>query len=893
MNVKRGLSLLVAASLVAASWAGNPRTRSIATPWGTAPILTDDGVGDGSVLRGVGPGFQAGADHVIAQQCLDGGWGWPHASCSTTYHNITGPIALGILNAYSYTGDPAHLASAVAAGDFDLLSAFPNLTPSFGSFGPAFLHTLSGPSSDPTYSTFAEVNFFDALTAGTYGDPAASGWGGFAPADTYNYIARHKANRGGSQINLRPWDMQYMPWLAGPIGNAASGIDTTVDTIDQDGDGNDGEDAGTQQDMFRDLSVLDGLDTLDAAFAWDLLGLAGGVRGLALNGTTSFPALTATNFTAISGHTTLCQLADTLAGFQNATGSWSWNSALQDPIDPTDQDTQATAYAVLALIAAENAGCGPYTSEIDAARDWLRTMQLPTGGFMSYPGGSENTEVEAEVLSALIPDPCAGDELEFQLALGSDCVQPSETITVELHQLNLSGPVAGFQAFAQFDSAMMTSTGGSYTSSPFGLWVITPITAVGDNIDLASGIDQFGLGQTPTSADALLATLTFTAGSTDGPTTVSFRAHSPPNRFSDPVGLEVTPCLIESSTIIIDGTDPVITCPADISVNADAGTCEAVLSVGTATATDNLDPNPAITWVRSDTKTSLSDPYEAADSPITIMWTATDCAGNTDVCPQTITVSASNEMVVDIDLSPTVTGPFTRCITFELWDCPGGAPVATVDEVISFSAGGSASGVTVLLPCASGPFTCVTARDKLHTLRRTLDPLPVVGTQYIADFTLAGQDLIGGNLNDDFWIDILDFGVFSSEWAVTYGTPGGTTCATTFPHADISGDDTVATGDFTFIQINFLLGNEANCCGTAGRPEGGGGPVHEISTAELRAMGMGHLSAGDLNGDGWLDDADIVEFLSGVRPSPSPQATPTEFENQGAQSIDGASPRRP
>ena len=339
-----------------------------------------------------------------------------------------------------------------------------------------------------------------------------------------------------------------------------------------------------------------------------------------------------------------------------------------------------------------------------------------------------------------------------------------------------------------------------------------------------------------------------------------------------------------------DATDPVITCPADLSVNADAGTCEAALAVGTATATDNCDPAPVITWVRSDGKTDLSDPYEAVHSPITITWTATDCAGNTDVCVQTITVSAYNELVVDLDLSPTVTGPFLRCITFELWACPGAAPVASVDVDVSFDGAGSANGVIVLVPCTSAPYTCVTARDKLHTLRRTLDPLPLVGTQYIADFAAAGKDLIGGNLNDDFWIDILDFGVFSSQFSTNYGTPDST-CGTAYPHADISGNGLVNTGDFTFIQINFLMSHEANCCGALGRPEGGDGPVREISVADLRAMGMSALSAGDLNGDGWLDESDIVEFLAGVRPTPGAQPTPTDVDHQESEALERARPR--
>ncbi len=1501
--------------------------------WGSTQALFDDSPGEGVAPRGVGPGLQAGADHIIAFQCLNNGWGWPHGGCPTTFNNITGPIALGLLNAYSHTGDPAHLASAVAGGGYDLTFQYPNLEFRFGAMTSYFLWQLSLASGDVQYSTHAATKFFDELTAGTYG-----------PGDlnTASWIAAVEAGRTGTWVNLRPWEFHTIIPTAAAIGNPG-------------------------QAALFELGLLNGLNTLDntapATVYSDLIGLSGGVRGLALNSTTAFTAINSPLHGGINGISTLQALADQLASYQNADGSWNWHSDLSSlgGATETDKDTQTTAYAVLALLEADPLVVSDYSTNIAKGRDWLRSMQLPTGGFMSYPGGSENTEVEGEALSALVPDPCTDNRLEFQLAAGSDCVKPGETIQVELHQLNLTGLVAGFQAFSQFDSSAMTFVGGTYnTPLPYGQPVITPITAVGDDIDMASGINNFG-GQTPTMADALLVTLSFTAVA-EGPTTVSFRSHNPPNRFTDPVGAEVVPCLVQSPTIIIDGTPPVITCPANVTIECDED--DQPSNTGSATATDNLDPNPVITfsdsvavgacpqesvitrtWTATDcagnsitcdqtitvedttapvitcpadvtvecdestapgntgeivmmpfdvnptlsatqapgvwytdryapagfvsasfggdnrlkhsinasdcspcrgggftsgfydtqgrkydilgtTKMSIdlyipsawgttgrrmagfwgtgfnssaaltqsfpiieftsspdgsgvarfrgwdngwidmglptgfvydawytltielvgtnwvytvgdlsltvtaidtggtsvqignvilqghnntagvtydiywdnfvatafpvatdncdpapvitfSDSVAAGACPqasvITRTWTATDCAGNSITCDQTITVedttapvitcpadvtvecdestaplntgspghfqgfedpgfasntnpdwnnfnsslsrvasgtggitsksggfhavidstslppnpddftgaftrlggyqsafgggfcveldvymdlsdpavaantygwdlsaaannqsgshlrdfifhtasnasgnilvggsnntnftrrndlgsinhytitstgwyrfqwvfrdagdgslavdlnlldaggtllftetrnnsgdliatlvgghrylwftflevdtlaidnttvsnsaqatdncdpapvitfsdvstqtsngsctdssytitrtwtatdacgnfstcdqiitvddttapvlsacpaditknadaggctavvtwtdptamdncdpaptvvcvppsgsifsggtttvtctatdacgnssqcsfdvtvSGSNEMVVSIDLQAAVAaGPFTRCITFELWNCPDTAPVATVDEVMTFT-GGSAS-ATVLVPC--GTYTCVTARDKLHTLRRTLDPLPTVGTQYVADFAAAGKDLLGGNLNDDFWIDILDFGVYSSQFGTSPGA--STTCATASPHSDISGDGLVGTGDFTFIQINFLLGHEANCCGQplfmAG--EGGSGPVTEIKVADLRAQGLGDLAAGDLNRDGVLNQSDIVEFINGARPTPRPQRRPIQEESR-------------
>jgi hypothetical protein len=82
--------------------------------------------------------------------------------------------------------------------------------------------------------------------------------------------------------------------------------------------------------------------------------------------------------------------------------------------------------------------------------------------------------------------------------------------------------------------------------------------------------------------------------------------------------------------------------------------------------------------------------------------------------------------------------------------------------------------------------------------------------------------------------------------------------------------------DFTFIQQNFLKINDLNCCivppfagavvGDMGSRTAGPTPVTSISVKQLHRQGMSALAAGDLNHDGWLDQADIAAFLSGAMP---------------------------
>jgi len=316
-------------------------------------------------------GMQEGADHIVGQQCGNGGFGWPHSDCSTTYNNITAPICLGVLRAYGYTGDAAHLASVVSGADFDLTFQYSNTESRFGGGAPYFLWQTSIATGDSQYADHAATAFFDELSAGTYGPD---------DLDTAGWIASVQAGRAGTWINLLPWEFHTLVPAAAAIGNAG------------------------QADAFKQ-GILDGLNTMDntdpGAVYSDIIGLAGGVRGLALAGATSFPAINSPNHSLINGISTLKDLADVLAGLQNGDGSWYWHSNLGAPVND-DKDTQTTAYALMALLDADGLVSSNYSTQIVAARNWLLSMQTGSGGFMSWPGGTENTEVEGEALQAIV-----------------------------------------------------------------------------------------------------------------------------------------------------------------------------------------------------------------------------------------------------------------------------------------------------------------------------------------------------------------------------------------------------------------------------------------------------------------------------------------------------------
>ncbi len=579
--------------------------------------------------------------------------------------------------------------------------------------------------------------------------------------------------------------------------------------------------------------------------------------------------------------------------------------------------------------------------------------------------------------------PCeAANILQLRINEPADvCVRPGETVTVTLSQRCLPGLVRGYQAFLGFDAARLSFGSGTYIRPlPYDLPILDPVFASGGEIDLAAGINDVS-GQTPTSAGGDLVTLSFVAGAIEGLTSVVFRAHQPPTRFSNPIGLPVVPTTLDSPPICIDGTPPMITCPPDQSFEClttlppppavnlgtfvsqggnavDSGCAGPItfsfvgdsLNSGTGcpgspriltrtyraedcagnaatcsqtfTWLDNVPPvvsgcpgaitvpsqapgcGATVSWTppsATDNCTAVS--VSASHSPgaffpvgtTPVTYTFTDACGNSSVCTFTVTVEPEVEFRVSVQLQPTVSiGTIARCIRLEFWNCPGAAPAHTANVVMSFSAG-VASDVIVRVPC--GPYSCVTARDPLHTLRRTDDTLIISSGQYVVDFTGPTRWLIGGNLNDDEFIDILDYGLYLSQYATNYGTPN-TTCATPAPHADLNGNGTVTTADATFILLNFLAGREPNCCGAAdgsegdgsssdgpsadgvvgddgrnaGPPDGAGrrqrGPVTRISLAELEQRGMGKLRTADVNRDGWLDEQDIAAHMAAVAAPP-------------------------
>jgi len=359
------------AALLISNFATAQVKPGVLRPWDDGMTSPDVGRPVAAAAALAPAGMQAGADHIAAQQCANGGFGWPHNDCSATYNNITGPICLGVLRAHGFTADPAHLNAVTSGAAYDMTFQYSNGEDRFGAAAAYFLWQTTVATGDAQYANHAATGFFDELSAATYGP---------SDLDTAGWIASVQAARTGTWVNLRPWEFHTIVPAAAAIGNP-------------------GQEAAFLQ------AILDGLNTLDntapATVYSDIIGIAGGVGGLAAGNMTTFPAINSPNHAIINGISTLKGLADALVGLQNGDGSWNWHSNLGVPTTG-DEDTQTTAYAVMALVAADPLVTSNYTSAIVNGRNWLLSMQTVDGGFLSWPGGTENTEVEGEALSALV-----------------------------------------------------------------------------------------------------------------------------------------------------------------------------------------------------------------------------------------------------------------------------------------------------------------------------------------------------------------------------------------------------------------------------------------------------------------------------------------------------------
>jgi hypothetical protein len=218
----------------------------------------------------------------------------------------------------------------------------------------------------------------------------------------------------------------------------------------------------------------------------------------------------------------------------------------------------------------------------------------------------------------------------------------------------------------------------------------------------------------------------------------------------------------------------------------------------------------------------------------TLTWSATDSSGNIGTATRTITVA--NHQLLDLSMSffGGMSAGSTRLIRVK-----AGADTQIVPVVFTVSGGVGSASTTVQVPVAAN-YSCVSAKDTVHSITQSAAPM-VSGVRYSASMVIRQ-----GDSNDDDLIDIVDFGVFLTD-------RGGGKAADA--RSNFNSDALVNTADFTFLTLSFFRGGET--CGAFN----GAMPRERVSVRELRRTGQGELIAADLNGDGWVDLADMQLYM--------------------------------
>jgi gliding motility-associated-like protein len=140
-------------------------------------------------------------------------------------------------------------------------------------------------------------------------------------------------------------------------------------------------------------------------------------------------------------------------------------------------------------------------------------------------------------------------------------------------------------------------------------------------------------------------------------------------------------CMVNQT--VVDTTVPTTTCPADLLIECDADSSPA--NTGTATATDNCDANPVITF--SDVVTA----GVGNNSSIARTWTATDTNGNSSNCIQTITITDTTAPVLDLVMLTTVTAECSVIVsvTPTATDNCAGTIIGTTTDPLTYNSQGN------------------------------------------------------------------------------------------------------------------------------------------------------------------------------------------------------------
>jgi hypothetical protein len=426
-----------------------------------------------------------------------------------------------------------------------------------------------------------------------------------------------------------------------------------------------------------------------------------------------------------------------------------------------------------------------------------------------------------------IPDSCDPFPTLVLTANAAACNAIGSEVDVEARLSGVLNLVVAGQIVLDWDPTKLELVAANPGDAPFASASIVN-NAAGQLVVLTPAAPG-GSGTTAPSVVVSRLKFRVLGGSCDGSgTSIGFGSYMGmlETAFTDGVGTSIEPTLVASSGFVVDDGAPVLSnVPADVSVQAYAGENGfALVTLGTPTATDACAPGLTATGVRSDGQ-ALGAAWPSGTTTVT--WSAVDPCGNTTTATTSVTVDPTNTMDLAAEWGSGFAGA-GRSLTLNLL---GGSGNQSRTQVVSIPAGGSAMFSVTDLPVDT--YTCATIEDPARSLRARVSV-----SDSGSNWSAASATMVLGDLINDEVIDVLDWGAY----------------IVLNPNADLNADGFINSGDGNIILANFGRRGDTGCTPTFTGPRD---PILAITVADVISMGLPELAGADLNGDGWIDQADI------------------------------------
>ena len=455
------------------------------------------------------------------------------------------------------------------------------------------------------------------------------------------------------------------------------------------------------------------------------------------------------------------------------------------------------------------------------------------------------------------PDDADGNNIPDCLELDLSMLPPapiaagtSYVVRINAFAVSTLIPMNGMQLAVKFDATrLQLASVDAVAGTPFNTVLGTSVNNTLGTLKYAIGI---GADQTGMTSSADLVDLVFTVKPgadlcaqdiqlAQLQTIGSFK-----NVFVTNTNIGVNPTLYSLPIMDLDSTKPVITgVPASVTAAADPGsTFGAFVPTPTVLVTDNCNVATSgllITYPNTTTATAWPIDGMFPVGLTTLKWSATDDTGNETIIDRTIDIANWQLLTIKVQFDTRQVGASTRSIRVTT-----GATSQLVNVAMPAWVGATPS-VGILadihIPIAAS-YSCISAKDNVHSLSAVDFSVDTVGNHYETSFTL-----IEGDSNDDNRIDVLDFSIFVGDQGNGVATNA---------RSNFNADTLINNADFSCISINFFKRGDTCVVGADADA-----PLSRVSVKELRRQGLGNLAAADMNGDGWVDLRDMQIYLQG------------------------------